>query len=137
MDKASIAGLAATLTHYARDEALEKVPVWRMIATPLATIERRVRRWARTLGEGADVVDGRSMIGGGSLPEESLPTRLLALGDGLDVEALARRLRTDDPPVIGRIERDRLLLDPRTVLPRQDAPLLAAVRSALATGRRS
>ena len=127
----------ATLTHYVRDEALEKIPVWRMIAMPLATIERRARRWARALGEGARVVDGRSMIGGGSLPEESLPTRLLALGgDGLDVEALAHRLRTGDPPVVGRIEHDRLLLDPRTVLPRQDTALLAALGSALAAGDR-
>jgi L-seryl-tRNA(Ser) seleniumtransferase len=133
MDKASIAGLAATLTHYVRGEALEKVPVWRMIAASATTIDRRARRWARALGEGARVVDGRSMIGGGSLPEESLPSRLVALGDGgLDVEALARRLRTGDPAVLGRIERDRLLLDPRTVLPREDASLLAAVRSALA-----
>ncbi len=134
MGKSSIAGLAATLTHYVRDEALEKIPVWRMIAMPLATIERRARRWARAVGEEASVVDRRSMIGGGSLPEESLPTRLLALGGdgGLDVEALARRLRTGDPPVLGRIERDRLLLDPRTVLPRQDAALLRALRSALA-----
>jgi L-seryl-tRNA(Ser) seleniumtransferase len=133
MGKSSIAGLAATLTHYVRGEALEKIPVWRMIATPLANIERRARRWARAVGEEARIVDGRSMIGGGSLPEESLPTRLLALGgDGVDVEALARRLRTGDPPVLGRIERDRLLLDPRTVLPRQDAALLRALRSALA-----
>jgi L-seryl-tRNA(Ser) seleniumtransferase len=135
MDKASIAGLAATLTHYVRDEALAKVPVWRMIATSPAAIERRARRWARALGKGARVIEGRSMIGGGSLPEESLPTSLVALGDGgLDVEALARRLRTGDPAVLGRIERDRLLLDPRTVLPREDASLLAAVRSALAGG---
>jgi L-seryl-tRNA(Ser) seleniumtransferase len=86
------------------------------------------------VGEGTRVVDGRSMIGGGSLPEESLPTRLLALGggDGLDVEALARRLRTGDPSVLGRIERDRLLLDPRTVLPREDAALLRALQSAMA-----
>lgn len=73
------------------------------------------------------------MVGGGSLPEESLPTRLLALGgDGsLDAEALARRLRTGDPPVIGRIERDTLLLDPRTVDPRDNRLLMEAVKRAL------
>ena len=49
MDKASIAGLHATLLHYLRGEALAKVPVWRMIATPLAEIERRARRWARAI----------------------------------------------------------------------------------------
>jgi L-seryl-tRNA(Ser) seleniumtransferase len=73
------------------------------------------------------------MIGGGSLPEESLPTRLLALGADIptDVETLARRLRLGDPPVIARIERDLLLLDPRTVDPRQDRMLIAALRAAL------
>ncbi len=136
LGKTSIAGLAATLRHYLRGEALTKVPVWRMIATPVDDLERRSRRWAqacRRVGVQARVVEGRSMVGGGSLPEESLPSRLLALGgDGtLDAEALAKRLRTGNPPVVGRIERDTLLLDPRTVDPRQDRPLVEALKAAL------
>lgn len=132
MDKASIAGLTATVHHYLRGEALSKVPVWRMIAAPHAEIERRARRWARAIGHSARVVDGRSMIGGGSLPEESLPTRLLALdGEGGYVAQIARRLRTGDPPVVARIERDSLLLDPRTVRPVDDRSLIAAVKEAL------
>ena len=132
MDKASIAGLTATLLHYLRGEALTKVPVWRMIATPLRDIERRARRWAKAIGHGARVVDGRSMIGGGSLPEESLPTRLVALsGDGAQVSELARRLRVGTTPVVGRIERDALLLDPRTVRPDEDRALVAAVKATL------
>ena len=136
LDKTTIAGLAATLLHYLRGEAVTKVPVWRMIAAPLADLERRAHRWARACrgaGLPARVVEGRSMVGGGSLPEESLPTRLLALGgDGsLDVEDLARRLRTGDPPLVARIEQDTLLLDPRTVDPRQDRLLLEAVKAAL------
>jgi L-seryl-tRNA(Ser) seleniumtransferase len=138
LDKTSIAGLAATLLHYLRGEALTKVPVWRMIAAPLADLDRRAHRWARVCrqaGLPARVVEDRSMVGGGSLPEESLPTRLLALGGGgsADVEALARRLRTSDPPVLGRIEQDTLLLDPRTVDPHQDRILLKALRAALAS----
>ncbi len=133
MDKADIAALAATLLHYVKGEALQKVPVWRMIATPLADIERRAKRWRRAVGAGAQVIDGRSMIGGGSLPEESLPTKLLALGggDSPDVEALARTLRLGDPPLLARIEHDTLLLDPRTVDPRQDRALIAALQAAL------
>jgi L-seryl-tRNA(Ser) seleniumtransferase len=137
LDKTSIAGLAATLLHYLRGEAVTRVPVWRMIATPLAELERRAHRWARACrqaGLPSRVVEGRSMVGGGSLPEESLPTSLLALGSegSLDVEALARRLREGDPPVVARIERDTLLLDPRTVDPRQDRVLLKALHAALA-----
>jgi L-seryl-tRNA(Ser) seleniumtransferase len=136
LDKTTIAGLAATLLHYLRGEAISKVPVWRMIAVPLVDLERRAHRWARACrgaGLPARVVEGRSMVGGGSLPEESLPTRLLALGGNgsLDVEDVARRLRTGDPPVVGRIEQGTLRLDPRTVDPRQDRLLLETVKAAL------
>jgi L-seryl-tRNA(Ser) seleniumtransferase len=132
MDKASIAGLAATMTHYLKDEAIEKVPVWRMIAMPVDEIAKRARRWARAACEGT-VVDGHSMVGGGSLPEESLPTKLLALPSTPErsAEALARALRQGDPPVVARIERDTVLLDPRTVHPREDRALIEVVRVAL------
>jgi len=132
MDKASIAALTATLLHYLRGEPLEKLPVWRMISAPLGEIRRRARRWARGIGAPAKVVDGRSMIGGGSLPEESLPTKLVAIaGEGAYVTDLARRLRLGDPPVVARIENDRLLLDPRTVASREDSAVVAAVKAAL------
>jgi L-seryl-tRNA(Ser) seleniumtransferase len=132
MDKASIAGLTATLLHYLRGEALTKVPVWRMIATPLADIERRARHWMRAIGHGARVVDGRSMIGGGSLPEEGLPTKLLALpGEGVRVTEVAGRLRLGSPAIVGRIEHDALLLDPRTVRPDEDRALIAAINGTL------
>ena len=132
MDKASIAALVATLVHYLRGEALDKLPVWRMLSAPLSGIQRRARRWARAIGEPAKVVDGRSMVGGGSLPEESLPTKLIAIpGDGAYVTDLARRLRQGDPPVVARIERDALLLDPRTVQPGEDSTVVKAVKAAL------
>jgi L-seryl-tRNA(Ser) seleniumtransferase len=133
MDKSSIAALNATLLHYVKGEAEREVPVWRMIAMPLTEVTARARRWARLAGEGAAVVDGRSMVGGGSLPEESLPSKLVALpaSNGTALESLAARLRTGDPPIIGRIESGRLLLDPRTVHAREDAALVRGVKAAL------
>ena len=132
MDKGSVAALTATLLHYLRGDALQKLPVWRMIAEPLAAVRRRARRWARAIGPAANLVDGRSMIGGGSLPEESLPTALVAVpGEGAYVSDLARRLRLGEQPVVARIERDVLLLDPRTVLPGEEAALLRALTTAL------
>jgi L-seryl-tRNA(Ser) seleniumtransferase len=132
LDKATIAALTVTLAHYLRGEAMQKVPVWRMISTPLKEIERRARRWARAVGAPTRVTDGRSMIGGGSLPEESLPTKLLAIpGDGAYVTELAATLRRRDPPVVARIERDQLLLDPRTVDPRHDGAVIESLRVAL------
>ena len=134
LDRGAIAALATTLGHYVKNEALEKVPVWRMIAMPVSEIEARAKKWAKTIGKTARVIDGRSMVGGGSLPEESLPTKLLAIGgSGADVTALARRLRLGEPPVVARVERDTLLLDPRTVDPSDDDALLAAVRAAIST----
>ncbi len=128
-DKLCLAGLQATLMHYLKDEATAQVPVWRMIATPLEEIARRARRWRRRLrqaGVRAEVVDGRSTVGGGSLPGETLPTKLLALPVA-DPDRLAAALRTDDPPVVARIEAGRLVLDPRTVLPGEERELLRVV----------
>ncbi|UCH86628.1 MAG: L-seryl-tRNA(Sec) selenium transferase [Dehalococcoidia bacterium] len=133
LDKATVAALAATAIHYVRGEALEKIPVWRMIAMPLTTIQRRARRWARAIGAPARILHGRSMIGGGSLPEEGLPTRVVAISAhaGRSVTELAQRLRLSQPPVIGRIEHDQLLLDPRTVAPEDDSTLMEAIAAAL------
>ncbi|RME38663.1 MAG: L-seryl-tRNA(Sec) selenium transferase, partial [Thermoflexia bacterium] len=133
-DKLCLAGLQATLMHYLRDEATEQIPVWRMIATPVEELDRRARRWRRALaraGVRAEVVDGRSTVGGGSLPGETLPTRLLALPLP-DPQRVAEALRRHDPPVVARIEEDRLVLDPRTVLPEEERALLQALLEVVA-----
>lgn len=125
IDKVRLAGLGATLIHYVKGEAVEKIPVWTMIATPLTAIEKRARAWAAAIGGMGQVIDGESMVGGGSLPGSTLPTKLVAIGGngkkGSNLaETLAQRLRQSNPPVIGRISEDVLLLDPRTVLPEED-----------------
>lgn len=134
MDKLDLAALSATLLHYMKGEAEEQVPVWRMIAAPLAELDRRARAWALALGEGVAVVDGESAVGGGSLPGQTLPTRLLAVPEALagegGLEGLARRLRQGDPPVVGRVAGGQLLLDLRTVLPEEDGEVVAALRAA-------
>jgi L-seryl-tRNA(Ser) seleniumtransferase len=134
MDKASIAALNATLLHYLRGEAEREVPVWRMISAPVQQLELRATSWCKALTCPGDVVEGRSMVGGGSLPEEALPTKLLAIPatSGAGLEALARRLRLGQTPVVGRIADDRLLLDPRTVDPNDDPELVRMLQSALA-----
>ncbi|MGB8933336.1 MAG: L-seryl-tRNA(Sec) selenium transferase, partial [Anaeromyxobacteraceae bacterium] len=67
---------------------------------------------------------------GGTLPGVTLPTTLLALPPG-DADALAARLRRGDPPMVGRIEHGRVVLDPRTVMPWEDDALARRVREAL------
>jgi L-seryl-tRNA(Ser) seleniumtransferase len=134
LDKVRLAGLAATLIHYLRNEATEKIPVWRMIALPLSEIERRATMWAEATSGLAQVVDGESMVGGGSLPGGTLPTRLVAIGvkekgkKGRRAQSLAEKLRSRDIPVIGRIDQDTLLLDPRSAFPEEDSIVIQALR---------
>jgi L-seryl-tRNA(Ser) seleniumtransferase len=135
VDKTTLAGLQATLLRYLRGDAEGAIPIWRMLSTPLDEINRRARRWARKLqaaGVDARVIGGRSAAGGGSLPGETVPTRLVALSSA-SPDALAARLRSHDPPVIARIEDDLLCLDPRTVLRRQEDMLLSAILSSWRT----
>jgi L-seryl-tRNA(Ser) seleniumtransferase len=126
-DKLTLAALGATLGHYVRGEAERQVPVWRMIAAPSAALEARARSLAAQLG--ATAVETRSAVGGGSLPGQTQPSWAVAL-DTLSPDKLAAALRHANPPVIGRIEDDRLLLDLRAILPEQDETLRQAVDAA-------
>ena len=133
VDKVTLAGLSSTLAHYERGEALEKVPVWRAIARRPDALRARAEAWRVAGGEAGarcEVVEGRSAVGGGSLPDVTLPTALLALPAG-EADARLARMRRCDPPVVARIEEDRVVLDPRTVLEGEDDALVAAVRAAL------
>lgn len=135
VDKTTLAALQATLLSYLRGRAVDEIPIWRMIAASRDELEARAQGWAQVLleaGVQAQVVDGESTVGGGSLPGQTLPTRLCAVQvDSPD--RLAQRLRIGVPSVVGRIEGDRVLLDPRTVLPDQDPLVLDALRRALTT----
>lgn len=125
-DKLCLAALAATLDHYRRGEALEKIPVWRMISLTPDAIRARADAWAAQTG--GTVIAAESTIGGGSLPGETLPTWVFA-PDVDQPNAAAMQLRRCDPPVIARVANERLLLDPRTVLPEQESDLIAALRT--------
>ncbi|MBN1316938.1 MAG: L-seryl-tRNA(Sec) selenium transferase [Anaerolineales bacterium] len=129
-DKLCLAGVAATLLHYLKDEAVEQIPIWQMIAATAEKIRSISRRWARILsrnGMTVQVVAGKSTVGGGSLPGAMLPTWLVSI-EHPNLDEFAARLRTAGTPVIGRIEDDRLLLDPRTILPGQEKPLLETIK---------
>ncbi|HUV91685.1 MAG TPA: L-seryl-tRNA(Sec) selenium transferase [Anaerolineales bacterium] len=125
-DKLCLAGLSATLLHYLKDEAAQEVPVWRMIAMPTEQIRERAQNWVEVIGHG-EVIDGESTVGGGSLPGETLPTFILALRVRGPNRFLAR-LRESNPAIIARLDDDRVVLDPRTVLPEQEGALLDGLR---------
>jgi L-seryl-tRNA(Ser) seleniumtransferase len=130
-DKVTLAGLAATLYHYQVGEAEREVPVWRMIGASLDSLAARAERWAEALnraGVAAAAVGAESAVGGGSLPGVTLPTRAVAiLPRRGSVDAAAAHLRGGDLPVVVRIADERLLVDPRTVLPDEEEPLLGAL----------
>ena len=136
-DKLCLSGLTATLLHYLKDEAVEKIPVWQMIAATPEQVRIRATEWSVTLNQrrwkSCQVIPGRSTVGGGSLPGETLPTYLLALTVAHPDQFL-KRLRTCQPPVIARLEEDHVVLDPRSVLPEQDETLLAGLLEAFGKG---
>ncbi|MDQ2713416.1 MAG: L-seryl-tRNA(Sec) selenium transferase [Chloroflexota bacterium] len=137
IDKMTLAALEATLRHYQRGEALQHIPIWRMISAHPAKVARRATDWSAELqvrGLPGRVLCGETTIGGGSLPGETLPTTLLAIDAAravLPLDALARHLRLRHVPIIARILRDTLLLDPRTVLEEQDQEVVQGLEECL------
>ena len=94
-------------------------------------MKARAEYWAAKLGQG-EVLASESTVGGGSLPGESLPTWVLAL-TVKSSDKFLEKLRREQPPIIARTENDRILLDPRTVLPEQDGALLVNLANVLRT----
>ncbi|HSO29951.1 MAG TPA: L-seryl-tRNA(Sec) selenium transferase [Candidatus Sulfomarinibacteraceae bacterium] len=134
-DKTILAAVAATLALYRAGRATTEIPVWRMLATPMAELRARAATIVGALpGGAAEVVELSSTVGGGSLPGEALPSVGLGLPvpNGRAATDLLARLRAGDPCVIARIERDRVILDLRTVAPGDDSRLAAAVARAIA-----
>ena len=139
IDKMSLAGLTATLTHYLDGSAESQIPVWRMISADAESIRSRAHRWANAIGPASgvepSVIPARSAIGGGSLPGETLESWALSIppsGSGATPELLLARFRNRTTPVIARIEDDTVRLDPRTVLPEQDDELALALAETFA-----
>ncbi len=130
-DKLTYAALEATLREYATGRAVETVPVARMISMAADEIGQRAAVVTARLAEAgiaADTIDGASTIGGGSAPESTLPTRLVAVA--LPAERLAAALRAGDPPLVARIQANRVVLDLRTVDPSHDSLVVELVISA-------
>ena len=94
--------------------------------------QKRAKLWQSGLECHSSVEKSRSAVGGGSLPGETLPSWVLSLDcRETGAEEVMRRLRENSTPVVARIDEGRVLLDPRTVLPEEDGPLLEALRSAV------
>jgi L-seryl-tRNA(Ser) seleniumtransferase len=128
-DKTILAAVAATLGLYRAGLAVREIPIWRQIAAPVAVLEARARAIAEAV-DGVRVVETEATVGGGSLPGETLPSRAVSL-PGRDTTVIAR-LRTGPPALVGRIERDEVIVDLRTIDPADDDAVIEAIRAAIA-----
>jgi L-seryl-tRNA(Ser) seleniumtransferase len=133
LDKLSAIALEATVKSYLDKTALEDIPVLRMLSATQPALQTRARAVVRKLkasGIKSGVIRGGSMVGGGTLPEQSLPTALVNVTPVGSVDDFDRALRMSEPPLIERVENNLILIDMRTVFPEQDATLVSVITSA-------
>ena len=133
-DKLTLAALEETLAIWAQPPRWREIPIYRMLTMAIDEIDRRARAMAAALadvpGTAAAVINGASTVGGGSAPGSELPTRLVAVGiSGISAAALEGKLRAADPPIITRIDQDRVLIDLRSVDERDDDVVVRAISS--------
>ena len=134
IDKLSLAALEATLRLYLPPhDPLQKIPVLRMLSESAGRVARRATGLSRKLrsiaGVSVATADDVSYAGGGALPMNAIPTRILKLSvDGLKAGEIAKRLRGGSPAVIGRVADDQFIIDPRTVQPHETDALVSAVK---------
>jgi L-seryl-tRNA(Ser) seleniumtransferase len=125
IDKLSLAALEATLALYRDPEhAIREIPVLAMLTAPQEELQRRAQALAEATG--GELVESSARVGGGALPVLELPGPAVALAG--DAQTVARSLRLGEPAVVGRIQRDRLLLDPRTLTDDEVGEVGRAVR---------
>lgn len=128
-DKLALSLLEETLLHYLIGDYEKAIPIWQMISKREKAIRKTAEGWRNSLNYGA-VEAGYSTVGGGSLPEELLPTHLLKLRVK-NPDRMLGLLRKLPVPVIARIEADQLCFDPRTVFESQETTLMDSIKSIL------
>lgn len=137
VDKMTLAALEATLRLYLDPEkALEAIPHFRMLETPLAVLHERAYLLARYLGNvpglSVHVADTKAYVGGGTLPNQAISSVALALrAEHLSENDLAHRLRMGEPAIMGRVENGQVLLDLRTIPSENDQAMLNMVAEAV------
>jgi L-seryl-tRNA(Ser) seleniumtransferase len=140
VDKLTLAALEATLALY-RDpaRAIREIPVLAQLTVEVSVLRERAERLRAAIGDArvgvievvevVEVVETMASVGGGAFPTAEIPSAGIAIAGHAD--AIEQRLRRNDPPIVGRIADGRVILDLRTVAPREDAELAAAVRASI------
>jgi L-seryl-tRNA(Ser) seleniumtransferase len=123
--KLTLAALAVTLHCYRDRPAREHLPLYRLLAITLDGLRERAKAYVEAVPN-ASVVDGDAYVGGGALPEARLESIVIALASEEPVR-IAAILRSNDPPIVARVEGNRVLLDLRTIAPEEDGDVIAAL----------
>ena len=130
IDKVALSAISATLVSYLTGTHEKEIPIWTMISLSESNLADRSENWRSKTGAGT-IERSRSTIGGGSLPGQTLPTSVLSIDPAGKIEDFVRALRESPVAVVARIENNRVILDPRTVLPDQDDAVIEAIKFAL------
>lgn len=133
VDKMFYAALEATLLAYLRED-YDSIPTLRMMRVRESELQHRGEEIVRQLRENSpaieiEIVESRSVLGGGSAPGSTLPSRAIALRSAVSADNILQRLRQWDPPIIARVEEDCVILDLRTIEPQHDKTIVAALCS--------
>lgn len=135
IDKLNLTALSSTLLHYIKGEAIDKIPVWKMISADIESLKARVIDWQNKITIESNIIEGQSTIGGGSLPGQILPTYLLSIS-GLKIDCgvneFFNKLLNNKFPIVARIEKNNIIFDPRTVLGDEDSKLIDGINSVYA-----
>jgi len=131
----TLAALHATLTLYRDEEkAKQSVPLLRMLSMPVENLKMRAEKMASLLSPVSSIkscegIEEQAMLGGGSLPAQKIPTWCVSIEPNGSVDALTAKLRSGSPAILGRVHKDRLLLDMRTVSPGEDLEVVKVFES--------
>lgn len=132
VDKITLTILQEVLLYYLKDEAVTRLPIWKMISCPLEKIELRSQNICQELKEEgipAFTKEGQTAIGGGSLPGQTLPTKLIIIKPPCPVEIFSKGLLLSRPPLLGRKEKEYFVLDLRTIDPSTDNLVTKIIKS--------
>ena len=134
--KMTVAGMEATLKLFLDKSRLTREhPTYRMLSLSPADLEPRVKAVADKLSKikaEVGVVDGSSQVGSGSVPAETMPTKLLSVRPNkISADSLAKKLRRHNPPIFARLHQEAVLFDFRTIQPDEDVLVVKALKDIL------
>jgi len=132
VDKITLTILQKILLSYLKGEAVSKIPIWKMISCPLDKIATRSQNICQKLKKEdipAFTKEGQTAIGGGSLPGQTLPTKLIIIKPPCPVEIFSKELRSFNSPLLGRKEKEFFILDPRCIDPSSDNLVIKIITS--------